>query len=241
MAHAQLRGVVALDGPSGTGKSTVSRRLASEFGATYLDTGAMYRAVTLAVLHAGVDPADAVEVGRVAAGVKLEMGTDPVRPSVFLDGDDVGGEIRGPEVTGAVSAVSAVLAVREQLVEQQRGLIREALTAPGGMVVEGRDIGTVVTPDAALKVYLTAASHARAQRRTAQDTAEGRQGDLERTHADVQRRDALDSGRQVSPLKPAEDAVEVDTTELDVPGVLARLVELVEQRGLSAGVERTVR
>ncbi|GAA2789275.1 (d)CMP kinase [Saccharopolyspora taberi] len=239
MAHAQLRGVVALDGPSGTGKSTVSRGLASELGAAYLDTGAMYRAVTLAVLRAGVDPDDAVEVGRVTAGVKLEMGTDPLRPSVRLDGDDVEAEIRGPEVTGAVSAVSAVGAVREQLVEQQRGLIREALAAPGGMVVEGRDIGTVVVPDAALKVFLTASSHARAQRRTAQDTAEGREGDLERTHADVQRRDALDSGREVSPLKQADDAVEVDTTELDVRGVLGRLIELVAERGLSSGVERT--
>ncbi|QUH04320.1 (d)CMP kinase [Saccharopolyspora erythraea] len=241
MAHARLRGVVALDGPSGTGKSTVARKLAAELGATYLDTGAMYRAVTLGVLRAGVAQDDPAGVERIAAAAKLEMGTDPLAPAVFLDGADVAAEIRGPEVTGAVSAVSAVDAVRELLVEQQRGLIREALSAPGGIVVEGRDIGTVVAPDAGLKVFLTASSHARAQRRTAQDTAEGRVSDLERTHADVQRRDALDSGRRTSPLRRAHDALELDTTELDVAAVLGRLLELVESRGLLAGMERTSR
>ncbi|WP_188987302.1 (d)CMP kinase [Saccharopolyspora thermophila] len=239
MAHARLRGVVALDGPSGTGKSTVSRRLASALGATYLDTGAMYRAVTLAVLRAGVDPADEAEVARVAREAQLTMGTDPEAPAVFLDGEDVGREIRGPEVTGAVSAVSAVAAVREQLVAQQRQLIEQALLSPGGMVVEGRDIGTVVVPDAGLKVYLTASAHARAQRRTRQDIAEGRAGDLDRTHADVQRRDALDSSRPVAPLRKAADAVELDTTELDVAQVLERLHELVDDRGLRVDVERT--
>ncbi|GAA0525077.1 cytidylate kinase [Saccharopolyspora erythraea NRRL 2338] len=241
MAHARLRGVVALDGPSGTGKSTVARKLAAELGATYLDTGAMYRAVTLGVLRAGAAPDDAAGVERIASAAKLEMGTDPLAPTVFLDGADVAVEIRGPEVTGAVSAVSAVGAVRELLVEQQRGLIREALSAPGGIVVEGRDIGTVVAPDAGLKVFLTASSHARAQRRTAQDTAEGRVSDLERTHADVRRRDALDSGRRTSPLRRADDALELDTTELDVAAVVGRLLELVENRGLLAGMERTSR
>lgn len=232
MAHARLRGVVALDGPSGTGKSTVSRKLASALGASYLDTGAMYRAVTLAVLRAQVGPSDEAEVVRVVRGVELTMGTDPERPSVLLDGEDVGQEIRGPEVTAAVSAVSAVAAVRELLVAHQRELIGRALAEPGGIVVEGRDIGTVVVPDAGLKVYLTASAEARAQRRTAQDISEGRAGDLDRTHADVQRRDALDSGRTVAPLRKADDALELDTTDLDVAGVLEQLHKHVESRGL---------
>ncbi|SDZ40475.1 cytidylate kinase [Saccharopolyspora shandongensis] len=239
VAHARLRGVVALDGPSGTGKSTVSRKLASALGATYLDTGAMYRAATLAVLRAEVEPSDAAEVVRVVRAATLIVGTDPEQPSVSLDGVDVGQEIRGPEVTGAVSAVSAVAEVREQLVAQQRRLIGEALESPGGMVVEGRDIGTVVAPDAGLKVYLTASAHARAQRRTAQDVSEGRAGDLDRTHADVQRRDALDSGRKVAPLRKADDALELDTTDLGVVEVLEQLHKHVESRGLVAGAERT--
>ncbi|KAA5827167.1 (d)CMP kinase [Saccharopolyspora hirsuta] len=232
MAHAKLRGVVALDGPSGTGKSTVSRKLAAALGATYLDTGAMYRAVTLAVLRAQVEPSDEAEVVRVVRAAELTMGTDPERPAVLLDGQDVGREIRGPEVTGAVSAVSAVAEVRDQLVALQRRLIGEALVEPGGIVVEGRDIGTVVVPDAGLKVYLTASSTARAERRTAQDLSEGRAGDLDRTHADVQRRDALDSGRKVAPLRKADDALELDTTDLDVAGVLEQLHKHVESRGL---------
>ncbi|MER7012020.1 (d)CMP kinase [Saccharopolyspora sp. NPDC000359] len=232
VAHARLRGVVALDGPSGTGKSTVSRKLASALGATYLDTGAMYRAVTLAVLRARVEPTDEAEVVRVVRAAELTMGTDPERPAVLLDGQDVGQEIRGPEVTGAVSAVSAVAEVRELLVAQQRRLIGAALAESGGIVVEGRDIGTVVVPDAGLKVYLTASSDARAQRRTAQDISEGRAGDLVRTHADVQRRDALDSGRKVAPLRKADDALELDTTDLDVAGVLEQLHKHVESRGL---------
>ncbi|RKT90135.1 cytidylate kinase [Saccharopolyspora antimicrobica] len=232
MAHARLRGVVALDGPSGTGKSTVSRKLAAALGATYLDTGAMYRAVTLAVLRAQVEPSDEVEVVRVVRAAELTMGTDPERPGVLLDGQDVGQEIRGPEVTRAVSAVSAVAEVRDQLVALQRELIGRALREPGGIVVEGRDIGTVVVPDAGLKVYLTASSTARAERRTAQDVSEGRAGDLDRTHADVQRRDALDSGRKVAPLRKADDALELDTTDLDVAGVLEQLHKHVESRGL---------
>ncbi|MBB5156704.1 cytidylate kinase [Saccharopolyspora phatthalungensis] len=241
MAFARLRGVVALDGPSGTGKSTVSRKLASALGATYLDTGAMYRAVTLAVLRADVEPSDPAEVVRVVRAARLTVGTNPEHPTVFLEGTDVGREIRGPEVTSAVSAVSAVAEVREQLVAQQRELIDEALVAPGGIVVEGRDIGTVVVPDAGLKVYLTASAHARAQRRTAQDVSEGRAGDLDRTHADVRRRDALDSGRKVAPLRRAEDALELDTTDLGVVEVLEQLHKHVESRGLLVAVERTTR
>ncbi len=239
MAQAEFRGVVALDGPSGTGKSTVARELASALGAAYLDTGAMYRAVTLAVLRQRVDLSDPAAVTEVAGSAELVMGMDPARPSVTLDGADVGREIRGPEVTGAVSAVSAVPEVRQLLVAHQRLLIEKAESECGGVIVEGRDIGTVVAPAAGLKVYLTASAHARAQRRTAQDVADGRSAVLEQTHADVQRRDALDSGRDVSPLRMADDAIELDTTELDVAGVLEQLHKLVERRGLLVSAERT--
>jgi cytidylate kinase len=221
-----LRGVVALDGPSGTGKSTVARRLASTLRAGYLDTGAMYRAVTLAVLRTGGDAAE------VASAVKITVGTDPAAPAVELDGEDVAAEIRGPEVTLAVSAVSAVPEVRALLVAQQREIIESVVGTVGGIVVEGRDIGTVVAPDAQLKVYLTASADARAQRRTRQDLASGRQSTVADTVADVQRRDGLDSSRATSPLRQADDAVELDTTELDLTGVLAALVAMVDARDL---------
>lgn len=232
MARAELRGVVALDGPSGTGKSTVARELASAAAAAYLDTGAMYRAITLAVLHAGVDLSDPVGIERVARETGLRIGTDSQRPWVAVNGNPVDQEIRGPEVTGAVSAVSAVPAVRELLVSEQRRLVGEALESPGGVVVEGRDIGTVVVPDSRLKVYLTASADARAERRNTQDAAGGQAADLASTHADVQRRDTLDSSRQASPLRMAADAVELDTTDLDVTGVLEQLRKLAESRGL---------
>lgn len=239
MAQPELRGVVALDGPSGTGKSTVARRLASALGAAYLDTGAMYRAVTLAVLRAGVATSDDDAVQRTATVAELDMATDPANPVVLLAGEDVGTEIRGPEVTGAVSAVSAVAGVRELLVSEQRRLIERACDSTGGIVVEGRDIGTVVAPQAGLKVYLTASAHVRAQRRSTQDAAAGHSGDTVQVQADVQRRDALDSGRDVSPLRMADDAVEVDTTALDVAGVVEQLHKLVELRGMLAEQDRT--
>lgn len=241
MVPALLRGVVALDGPSGTGKSTVARRLASALDAAYLDTGAMYRAVTLAVVRQGADTSDAAEATRIARSARLTVGTDPAHPSIRLGDENVGEEIRGPMVTGAVSTVSAVPEVRELLVAQQRRLIGEALVSPGGIVVEGRDIGTVVVPDAGLKVYLTASARARAHRRNEQDVVAGRGGDdLERVHADLRRRDELDSGRAVSPSRPAEDAIELDTTQLAVTGVLEQLHKLLEGRGLVTVTRGTV-
>jgi CMP/dCMP kinase len=232
VGQGQLRGVVALDGPSGTGKSSVARRLASTLGARYLDTGSMYRAVTLAVLRAGVDPLDVDAVMKVAFGARLVVATEPGRPGIFLGPDDVSSEIRGPEVTLAVSPVSAVPAVRELLVDQQRAIIADALDSVGGIVVEGRDIGTVVAPDAPLKVYLTASADARAQRRTRQDVAAGRSSTVDAVLADVQRRDNYDSSRAASPLRAAGDAVEVDTTTLDLQGTVNAVLDLVEQRGL---------
>lgn len=233
-----LRGVVAIDGPSGTGKSTVARGLALELQASYLDTGAMYRAVTLAVLRAGVPPGDAERVVALLPDVHVTLGTDPARPLVLLGGEDVAADIRGPAVTAAVSAVSAIPEVRLRLVAQQRQLIDEALAGTGGVVVEGRDIGTVVAPDAGLKVYLTADATARAARRMAQDGAAGWLSTVDATLTDVQRRDTFDSTRATSPLRLAEGAVELDTTELDVIGVLHRLHELVAERGMAAPVVR---
>jgi cytidylate kinase len=225
-----LLGVVAVDGPAGTGKSTVARRLAASLGAGYLDTGAMYRAAALAVLRAGANPDEPDAVCQAVAGRNIEVGTDPDTSCVLLDGEDVAGEIRGPAVTTAVSPVSAVPQVRGLLVEQQRRIIDAAIAGGGGIVVEGRDIGTVVVPDAPLKIFLTAAAAQRAARRAAQDGVE----DVAEVRRAVERRDLLDSSRVASPLRAAEDAVELDTTALDVDAVLGRLHELVVQRGLLA-------
>lgn len=228
-----LRGVVAMDGPSGTGKSTVSRRLAKACSAAYLDTGAMYRAATLAALRAGLDENSAAdEIARAATGARMESGTDPGAPTILLDGDDVSAEIRGPEVTGFVSAVSAVPEVRTALVDRQHAMIRDATGDGGGIVVEGRDIGTVVVPEAPLKVYLTASPEVRAARRGRQDAKAGRQSDLHVTLADVERRDRLDSSRRISPLYAAADALVLDTDRLSADAVLDRLRELVAERGL---------
>ena len=210
--------VVAVDGPSGAGKSTVSRRLAEALGAAYLDTGAMYRAVTWAVLRDGVDPSDSGSVAKVAQSVELEVGTDPAAPYARVDGTGVDAEIRSPEVTAAVSVVAAVPAVRAGLVARQQ----EIIVAAGRIVVEGRDIGTVVAPDADLKVYLTAAARERARRRSAENAA-----DLDDTATDLARRDALDSTRVTHPLRAAPDAVVLDSTELGIDEVVARVLSLL--------------
>lgn len=218
--------VVAVDGPAGTGKSSVSRGLAHALQARYLDTGAMYRIVTLAVLRAGIDPADQAAVGAAAAGVKLSVGFDPDEDRSYLDREDVSSEIRGDEVTRAVSAVSSVPAVRTRLVELQRSLAQ----GPGSVVVEGRDIGTVVLPDADVKIFLTASAETRARRRNDQNVAAGLPDDYEGVLADVRRRDHLDSTRAVSPLRAAADAVVVDTSTMTESEVIAHLLQLVKQR-----------
>jgi CMP/dCMP kinase len=212
------RCVVAVDGPSGSGKSTVSRRLAIAIDGVYLDTGAMYRAVTWAVLEAGVDPLDPEAVAKIAAETELSIGTDPIDPHFLANGVDVSAAIRGPAVTGAVSAVAAVPAVRRQLVAQQQAII----AAHPRIVVEGRDIASVVAPDATLKVYLTASASARAQRRSAEDAT-----DVVATAADMARRDRYDSSRATDPLHQATDAIEVDTTGLSIDEVVSRLLDLL--------------
>ncbi|RAV05941.1 (d)CMP kinase [Mycolicibacterium sp. GF69] len=223
--------VVTVDGPAGTGKSTVSRGLARELRARYLDTGAMYRIVTLAVLRAGVDVSDAEAVAAVAAAARLAVGYDPDEDRSHLGGEDVSTEIRGDAVTKAVSAVSAVPAVRTRLVDIQRELV----AGQGSVVVEGRDIGTVVLPDADVKIFLTASAEERARRRNQQNVAAGLADDYEAVLADVKRRDHLDSTRVVSPLRPADDAVMVDTSAMTQPEVIEHLTRLVRER---AGAQR---
>lgn len=217
--------VVAVDGPAGTGKSSVSRGLARALGARYLDTGAMYRIVTLAILRAGVDLADPDAIA-AACEVPMSVGYDPDVDRAFLGAEDVSAEIRGDEVTRAVSAVSAVPAVRTRLVSLQR----ELASGSDSVVVEGRDIGTVVLPDADVKVFLTATAETRAKRRNDQNVTAGLPDAYETVLADVRRRDHLDSTRAASPLRPAEDALIVDTSDMTQGQVVAHLLELVEQR-----------
>lgn len=218
--------VVAIDGPAGTGKSSVARGLATALGSRYLDTGAMYRVVTLAVLRAGIALDDAPAIADVAASVEVSVDSHPEGDRAYLDGEDVSRQIRGEEVTRAVSGVSAIPAVRTRLVDVQRRLAAQA----GGVVAEGRDIGTVVLPDADLKIFLTASAEIRARRRNEQNVAAGAGDDYAAVLADVLRRDELDSTRAVSPLRPADDAVIVDTGEMTREQVVDHLRQLVEQR-----------
>jgi len=216
-----FQGQITLDGPSGTGKSSVARQVAQHLGAHYLDTGAMYRAATVAVLDAGVALDDKVAVARAVSEAAIEVGTDARREKVTVDGVDVRKRIRGAEVTRAVSPVSAVPAVRRLLVARQRELVAVA----GAVVVEGRDIGTVVLPDATLKIYLTAAPEVRAQRRAAQLGVTD-PDKIAALAADLRRRDDYDSRRADSPLRPAEDAVVVDSTHLAQEETVAEVVAL---------------
>lgn len=215
------RCVVAVDGPSGSGKSTVSRRLATAIDGVYLDTGAMYRAITWAVLQAGADLQSPDSILKIAQETSLEIGTDPSAPHFRANGEDVDAAIRGPEVTGAVSAVAAVPEVRRMLVRLQQEIIAGAPR----IVVEGRDIASVVAPDADLKVYLTASAAARAQRRSAEDAT-----DVAATEADLNRRDKLDSSRAADPLRQADDASTLDTTGMGIDEVVARLLSMLNSK-----------
>jgi len=201
--------VIAIDGPAGSGKSTVARALASRLGLRYLDTGAMYRSVAFAALRRGIDPADVDPVGKVARDLDLRMGDDG---TISVDGVDASIEIRGPEVTRAVSIVASNPEVRKEMRRRQR----EWATKHGGGVLEGRDIGTVVFPDAELKVYLDASPEVRASRRS-REVAELA---YETVATDLARRDALDQGRADSPLREAADAVVIDTSDLSVDDIV---------------------
>ncbi|MFI6497717.1 (d)CMP kinase [Nonomuraea typhae] len=210
-----------MDGPSGSGKSSVSRGVARALGLRYLDTGAMYRAMTWWMLQQGVDVADAAAVAARSGEPVIVSGTDPDGPAIRVDGADVAAPIREAQVTGAVSAVAAVPEVRVRLVALQREII-----GAGGIVVEGRDIGTVVWPQAAVKIYLTASAEARALRRSAElsgTTAEAQQ-------AAMARRDTLDSTRKTDPLSMADGAVELDTTPLTLEEVIDAVLSVVAER-----------
>ncbi|HVF20295.1 MAG TPA: (d)CMP kinase [Mycobacteriales bacterium] len=226
---AAARCVVAVDGPSGSGKSTVSRRVAQRLGLRYLDTGAMYRAITWEVLRRQLELEPAL-LGLVLTAdeldrMELEVGTDPRRAAVRIAGHDVATAIRGEEVTSAVSIVSAVPQVRRWLVTRQRELI-----GAGRIVVEGRDIGTTVVPTAEVKVFLTASGSARAARRHREAVEDGA---VERTEAALARRDALDSTRATSPLARAADAVEIDSTDLGVAEVVSAVLARCAAAGLT--------
>jgi cytidylate kinase len=201
--------VIAIDGPAGSGKSTVARKVAHALGLGYLDTGAMYRSVTFAALRRGVDPDEPEPVARIAREIDLRLDVDG---TVKVDGVDATIEIRGPEVTRAVSAVAANPGVREEMRSRQR----EWAVKHGGGVMEGRDIGTVVFPDARLKVYLDASPEVRAARRSNEVT----ELSYETVAADIARRDAFDQGRSTDPLRTADDAVIIDTTHLSVDEIV---------------------
>lgn len=212
--------VLAIDGPAGAGKSTIARALAARLGVQYLDTGAMYRAVAAAVLHAGVEPDDTDRVRRIAQRMRLEIDDDATgQQRVVVDGREVTAEIRGPRVTEAVGAVASNSGVRAELRARQRAWAHDR----GGGVMEGRDIGSVVFPDARLKVYLTASAHERALRRVRQHG-----GDVEEIAAAIARRDAADAARADGPMVVADGSVTVDTTGLTIDEVVERVVSLWE-------------
>jgi cytidylate kinase len=210
--------VIAIDGPAGAGKSTIARGLAAELGATYLDSGAMYRSVALAALRAGADLADSAALGRIAAGLEISFAGE----EVSLDGETVTAAIRAPEVSAAASRVSVHPQVRAAMVKRQRSLV-----AAGDWVVEGRDIGTVVVPGAELKIFLTAAPEERARRRAAEAGE-----DVAAVASAQAERDRRDSDRAHGALRAAADAVEVDTTGLEVPAVVERILAIGRGRGV---------
>lgn len=223
--------VIAIDGPSGSGKSSVAKGVARALQLDYLDTGAMYRAMTWYLLQQGVDTRDAAAVATMSAAPAIVSVTDPDAPGITVDGADAAEAIRGPAVTEAVSAVSAVPEVRSRLVALQREEVARSAQLGRGIVVEGRDIGSVVLPDADVKVYLTADLQVRAQRRAAQDAdlAHGTAGQ-EATHANLARRDAHDATRAASPLTMADGAVEVDATNLTLDETIAAVIALLQER-----------
>ena len=219
--------VIAIDGPAGAGKSTVARGLAERLGLLYVDSGATYRAAALKALKAGVSPDDEAVVAELVAGANIQFVAGDSGPRVLLDGYYVTTAIRSPEVSLAASKVSRYPAVRQKMVSLQRSLARGR-----GVVMEGRDIGTVVFPEASLKVFLTAASEERARRRLDDDQQRGQAVGLEQTIAAIERRDQLDRERKMSPLVPAPDAVEVDSTNLSAAQVVERILRLAQAKRL---------
>lgn len=216
--------IIAIDGPSGAGKSTLGRMLASALGLLYIDTGSMYRAVALAVMEAGMNGKDDVAVGALAARVDIDLEGDPDSLKVTLAGRDVTEEIRSEEVTEMSSIISTIPEVRRAMVARQREM------AERGAVLNGRDIGTVVFPDAGVKFFLTALPHERAERRFQEDRVSDPGADFAETFADMTERDRRDSTRADSPLKSADDAIMVDSTGLSIEEVFAKMMLAIEEK-----------
>jgi CMP/dCMP kinase len=228
MMHADKRElIIAIDGPSGVGKSTLSKRLARELGYVNLDTGAMYRAVALAAQRRGIDPLDGAALAELCRHLRIDFLRDGQGERVLLDGEDVSEEIRTPEVSLLTSRVSACFEVRQALVALQRQLGRA-----GGVVLEGRDIGTVVFPQAEVKFFLVATAAERGRRRYEELRAKGTAVDLQQTIDEVAARDAADTAREHAPLLQAEDAIAIDTTHLTIEEVLAEMLQLVRNKGV---------
>ena len=225
--------IIAIDGPSGAGKSTLGRLLARELGLLYIDTGAMYRAAALAVIGAGVSTTDEAAVARVVGEADINLAGDPDSLQVMLDGRDVSGEIRTEEVSHTASVISAIPSVRRTLVARQREMGQRA----GGVVLDGRDIGTVVFPDADVKFFLTAAAEKRAHRRYEEDRMKERDATFEETLIEINARDRRDTTRDDSPLVAAPDAVRIDSTELSIEEVFARMLEAVRVKADEERVE----
>ena len=220
--------VITIDGPAGAGKSTVAQKLATRLGLMYVDSGATYRAAALKVLESGVDPHDELAVAKLISTTDVRMTTGEGEPRVLLDGADVTARLRTPEVTLAAAQVSRLPEVRAKLLQIQRAFARDR-----GVVMEGRDIGTVVFPHARLKVFLKADVEERARRRLKQDSRDGREATLEKTAYEIGRRDQLDAERKISPLMPAADAVEIDSTDLLADQVVEQILALAYERQLT--------
>ena len=219
--------IIAIDGPAGAGKSTAAQKVAERLGLAYVDSGATYRAAALAVLEAGASPEDERAVLELVERADIGLETDGVRSQVLLGGRDVSAELRAPKVTLAAAKVSRLRSVREKMVALQRALGRGR-----GVVMEGRDIGTVVFPEAPLKIFLQADPTERARRRLLQERGEGRAASLEQTAYEIGRRDQLDAERKLSPLVAARDAIVIDSTKLDSEQVVEKIVSLARARNL---------
>ncbi len=218
--------IIAIDGPSGAGKSTLGKMLAKKLGLLYLDTGAMYRAVALAVRRANIPFDETETIAGVAEKARIELVGDPDAMKVFLDGDDVSVDIRTLEIAQAASVVSTISEVRRIMVEHQRAI---GMSAPDGCVLEGRDIGSVVFPNADIKFFLTAKPEARARRRHTEDQAKGRISTYEQTLAEINERDERDVNRDDSPLTIADDANVIDTSELDLTEVFEQMLGRIRE------------
>jgi cytidylate kinase len=219
---------IAIDGPAGSGKSTVAKRVAQALNYIYVDTGAMYRAVTLDALRKGIEMEDAEGLTALTQNIELEFRpVDDLGYHLFLNGEDVNEEIRSLRVADNVSYVAKVPGVRKSLV-----LLQQALTREGGVVMEGRDIGTVVMPDAQLKIFLTASPEERANRRWMELKAKGIEVPLDEIRDNILRRDSIDSGRKTDPLRPADDSIQLDTTNLSIEEVIRRIIDLARGSGV---------